>query len=146
METEESQTEKLITATSKQPIMNYNDQPIAPYPESQNYEHAVSQTSSSKDGRAIAKLDDFSGDLFANLDERVKSMMEKGQNMISYGNGRIGKSNVCKVCGKEGQIVVIRNHIEAIHLEGIALPCNMCEKIFSTRNGLGTHISRHHKQ
>ena len=142
MVTDEGETERLNTATSKQQQMNH--EPIAPFINS--HEIADSQRSNTKEDRTMAKMDNFSGDLFAELDERVKSMMEKSQNMISYGKGRILKANVCKVCGKEGQIVVIRNHIEAIHLEGIALPCNMCEKIFSTRNGLGTHISRHHKQ
>ena len=30
----------------------------------------------------------------------------------------------CKVCGKEGKSGDIKNHIEAIHLEGVSVPCN----------------------
>ena len=55
------------------------------------------------------------------LDERVKSMMEKSQN--NYANG-LRKADICKVCGKEGMGSAIKNHIETTHLEGIVLPCN----------------------
>ena len=30
---------------------------------------------------------------------------------------------ICKMCGKEGVGIAIRDHIEANHLDGIALPC-----------------------
>ena len=138
---DEDEREKPKTETAKQRQM---DQPIAPFISS--YEKTTeSQRSKSRESKTIAKLDDSSGDLLADLDEKVKSMMEQGQNMISYGNGRIRKANVCKVCGKEGQIVNIRDHIEANHLEGIALPCNLCEKMFRSRENLRKHKSRHHK-
>ena len=77
------------------------------------------------------------------LDKKVKSMMEKGQNMISYGEGKMWTGRVCKVCGKEGQIVSIRDHIEANHLEGIDLPCNFCEKTFRSRSTLRRHMYSH---
>ena len=35
--------------------------------------------------RLVAKLDNFNSDLLAELDEKVKSMMEQGHDMISYG-------------------------------------------------------------
>ena len=89
-------------------------------------------------------LGDFPG-YMAELDEKVKSMMEKGQNMISYGKGNMRKANVCKICGKEGQIVAIRDHIEANHLEGISLPCSQCEKTFRSRKTLRMHKSSYHK-
>ena len=78
----------------------------------------------------LPKMENSSEDFLAELDAKVKSMMEKSQNMISLGKGRMGNASVCKVCGKEGQIVTIRDHIEANHLEGIELPCNFCEKTF----------------
>ena len=78
------------------------------------------------------------------LDEKVKSMMEKGPNVISYGKGKKQKANVCKICGKEGQIVAIRDHIESNHLEGISLPCSQCEKTFRSRNSLRKHKSSCH--
>ena len=96
--------------------------------------------------RLVAKLDNFNGDLLAELDEKVKSMMEQGHNMISYGKGRLRKANVCKVCGKEGQIVAIRDHIEANHLEGVAIPCNFCEKTFRSRHSLRNHRRSQHNE
>ena len=64
------------------------------------------------------------------LDEKVKSMMAQSGKAISYGKGTMRLANICKVCGKEGQIVNIRDHIEANHLEGVSLPCNLCERKF----------------
>ena len=74
----------------------------------------------------------FSGDL-EELEERVRSMMEKSRN--NYADGH-QKADRCKVCGKEGKGNAIKNHIEANHLGGIVLPCNQCEKTFRYRNGL----------
>ena len=81
------------------------------------------------------------------LDEKVKSMMEKGQKIIQYGNGmsRQDSSYICKVCGKEGLKHHIREHIEGNHLEGISLPCNVCDKSLSSRNTLRRHKIRFHK-
>ena len=75
-------------------------------------------------------------------------MMERGSNMVTNGKDRNGKetfkkSFVCKVCMKEGQMVNIRDHIEANHLDGIALPCNWCDKIFRSRHALRTHKIQH---
>ena len=85
--------------------------------------------------RRIAIPNDLSGDL-KELDEKVKSMMEKSQNRTSDGTKM---ANICKVCGKEGQWVAIRDHIEANHLEGVSLPCNVCEKTFRSRITLRKH-------
>ena len=81
------------------------------------------------------------------LDEKVKSMMEKGQKMIQYGNvmSRQASSYICKVCGKEGLKHHIIGHIEANHLEGMSLPCNMCDKSLSSRNSLREHKISFHK-
>ena len=91
------------------------------------------------------------GDLEA-LDEKVKSLMQKSQNMVS--NGPLMKTTafICKVCGKEGRPTQIRDHIEAKHLDDIALPCDKilavsgvtCGKIFSGRRGLLKHKTRFH--
>ena len=88
-------------------------------------------------------MENQSEDLLAELDANVKSMMEKGQNMISYGKGKMWTGKMCKVCGKEDQIVSIRDHIEANHLEGIDLPCNFCEKTFRSRQILRRHMNSH---
>ena len=76
------------------------------------------------------------GDLMQELDKTVKSMMEKGQNISSDGRQ---KNRICKICGKEGQWVAIRDHIEMNHLEGVSLPCNVCGKIFRSRTSLRQH-------
>ena len=73
---------------------------------------------------------------FQELDEKVKSMMEISQNLEPGGKGR---AKICKVCGKEGQSMAIRDHIEANHLEGVSLPCNVCEKTFRSRMILRKH-------
>ena len=73
-----------------------------------------------------------SGDL-DQLEVMVKSMMEKSEN--KYGN-RGQKADLCKVCGKEGMSNAIKDHIEANHIEGIVIPCSLCEKTFRSRNSL----------
>ena len=83
----------------------------------------------------------LSGHNFEELEERVRSMMEKSQNYLANGRWR---ADICKVCGKEGQADVIKNHIEANHLEGIVIPCNNCEKTFRCRNSLRKHKQRDH--
>ena len=70
--------------------------------------------------------------------------MEKGQNMIQKGKKQI-KASICKVCGKEGQQITIRDHIEANHLEGISIPCTYCDKAFSSRVCLRKHKTKFHK-
>ena len=92
---------------------------------------------------AVAILNQSSIDLQA-LDEKVKSMMEKGQKMIPT-DKRQQTSYICKVCGKEGLCTLIRDHIEANHLKGICIPCDFCDKTFSSRNTLNNHKSRLHR-
>ena len=88
--------------------------------------------------RRVAIPNFLSGDL-KELDEKVKSMMEKSQNLIPSGKKR---ADICKVCGKEGEGIAIRDHIEANHLEGVSLPCNVCEKAFRSRMMLRKHNCR----
>ena len=99
--------------------------------------------------RVIAISNQFSGDLEA-LDEKVKSMMERGQNMIPAGkqaNGTPMRATafICKVCGKEGLKTNMIDHIEGNHLEGITIPCVYCDKVFSARHSLRKHKSNFHK-
>ena len=61
------------------------------------------------------------------VDKKVKSLMELSAKFISNGKE---KARICKVCGKEGERKAIRDHIEVNHLEGISLPCNLCDKTF----------------
>ena len=80
-----------------------------------------------------------SGDL-QQLDEKVKSLMEFSENLIPDGKQGERRAKVYKVCGKEGQSMAIRDHIEAHHLEGVSLPCDVCGKECRSRLILRTHI------
>ena len=108
------------------------------------------ENATEKVSRALAIPNQFGEDLQA-LDEKVKSMMEEGQNWIPVSGKRTNgtpcqkKAFICKVCGKEEVFAVIRNHIEANHLEGISIPCAMCVKVFTSRNGLAQHKSKGHR-
>ena len=102
-----------------------------------------------KVSRVVAIPNELTGDLQA-LDEKVKSMMEKGQKFVPSGKRADGTQKrelafICKVCGKEGRGTNIRDHIEVVHLEGISIPCATCGKVFSSRNTLANHKSRHHR-
>ena len=90
-----------------------------------------------KNERRVAIPNAVSGDL-QELDEKVKSMMEMGLNKIQSGK-KERRAHICKVCGKEGAGIAIRDHIEANHLEGVSLPCNLCEKTFRSRMTLRRH-------
>ena len=85
--------------------------------------------------RRVALPNFVSGDL-KELDEKVKSLMTFSENRIGKEQGR---ARICKVCGKEGHSMGIRDHIEANHLEGVSLPCNVCEKTFRSRMILRKH-------
>ena len=73
------------------------------------------------------------------LDAKVKSMMGKSENLASDNN----RARVCKVCGKEGQWVTIRDHIEAHHITGVSHSCKLCGKSFKSRNSLRYHSKSH---
>ena len=81
------------------------------------------------------------------LSEMVKSMMEKSGKMISRnirGKLREEKANVCNVCGKEGPYTTITDHIEANHIEGICLPCSLCDTTCTSRLSLRWHKRKYH--
>ena len=88
----------------------------------------------------IALTPNISRDL-QERDEKVKSMMERTKNYKTVG---WRKGHICTVCGKEGQSIHVQRHIEAIHLDGVSLPCNRCEKICSNREALRSHERRVH--
>jgi len=74
------------------------------------------------------------------LEDQVKTMLTKSENKTADGKQF---AYTCTVCGKEGYMGSIKDHIEAKHLEGVSLPCNLCEKTFRTRCALRWHC-RHH--
>ena len=77
------------------------------------------------------------------LDQQVKSMMIFSDNADPYKkNG--ARARICKVCGKEGSRQSTMNHIEANHITGISIPCDLCGNAFKSRYSLTAHKSRHH--
>jgi len=149
MSTDENELEMVNPAN--QPPTAFNKKSTSqPHPAKNQIELYTQQTKFNDDAhinnkRVVAKMENYSEDLLVELDQKVKSLMEKGQNMISvsHGKGRMNKASVCKVCGKEGQAIAIRDHIEANHLDGIVLPCNFCEKTFRSRCNLRKHMYSH---
>ena len=81
----------------------------------------------------------FSGDL-AELEEKTTSMMKK----TSRKNSTLLPIYSCKVCGKEDVNANIRSHIESNHLDGISIPCNICEKTFRCKKSLIRHNRHNH--
>ena len=79
----------------------------------------------------------------AGLDQQVKSMMAMSSNKANYGNR--GKGRICKVCGKEGTMALIMDHIESNHIAEISLPCQLCGTISKSRSTLRNHKSRYHR-
>ena len=70
-------------------------------------------------------------------------MMDKSEK--TYLNGaRRAFYKICKVCGKEGTGTNIKGHIETNHLQGVLIPCNLCDDHFASRNSLKLHKSRNH--
>ena len=103
-----------------------------------------------KASKALSIPNPSTGANLHELDEKMKSMMARGQKMIPIGkrpNGTIIQTTscICKVCGKEGLPHHIKNHIEANHLEGISIPCDNCDIVLSSRNSLAKHNARFHK-
>ena len=89
--------------------------------------------------RTVAVPSNLSVDL-QDLDAKVTSMMEKtpGKNIHKQPLFR------CTVCGKEAKNGDMKKHIEANHLEGVSIPCNLCDHIARSRRRLQTHKSKHH--
>ena len=59
-----------------------------------------------------------------NLDAKVNQYVERSEDGLFY----------CNMCGKSAkQKIVVKNHIEAKHLEGVEIPCPICGKIFRSR-------------
>jgi len=84
----------------------------------------------------------FSGEL-NDLDEVVKSLIVKSE---KFDNKSKQTKSLCKVCGREGYYANIKEHIEAIHVEGIKITCELCDKIFRTRDRFRKHKVAHSKK
>ena len=140
---EELQLKGLMKVDEKVDNFSVNEEPVIDTnskiskTQLRGHTSSSSRTPKTEENRAVAIPVNSSVDL-DNLEERVRSMMGKSQN--DYANG-LRKADLCKVCGKEGMGSAIKDHIEANHLEGIVIPCNVCDKTFRSRNSL-----RHHRQ
>jgi len=77
------------------------------------------------------------------LDDKIKSMMDVSENKNDQ-KGQTGFKRICKVCGKEGHMSLIMNHIDTNHITGVSHACNICGKISRSRNSLAVHKSRVH--
>ena len=102
---------------------------------------------SSKRAVALSK-NEFHGTM-KELDEQIKAMLGRSDNMIKKGdrmkNGdwKMIRAYICQVCGKEGTMTNIEAHIEKNHIDGIIIPCNFCEKTFRSRSYLRRHNYSH---
>ena len=94
-----------------------------------------------KANRSVALTSMFSGEL-QELDEQVKGMLEKTHNVTANGKRLM---YVCKACGKEGDNSMnMKRHIESNHLEGVSIPCNLCEKTARSRQAIIMHKRSYH--
>ena len=96
------------------------------------FEMAVSLPNSSTQSEDIGELE-----------EQINSMIEYGEHRIMVGK-ELRKAAICKVCGKEGKRVHMREHIEINHITGFSHSCNTCGKTFRSRSILRKHKSSEH--
>ena len=89
--------------------------------------------------RTIAVTSYFSEDM-QELNEKCHTMMERTAKKTEHGHLLFR----CRVCGKEARNNHLKTHIEANHLEGVSIPCNICEKTFRSRHSLIMHNRRNH--
>ena len=78
------------------------------------------------------------------LESTVKSMMTKTDRKAES-NGR-GWIYSCNICGKEGLSMNLQHHIESNQVEGIYLPCSLCDKTYRSRSSLQNHKRDGHKK
>ena len=76
------------------------------------------------------------------LDDKIKSMMMFSENRASDNN----RARICKVCGKEGNMIDIQRHIESHHITGVSHTCNICGAVARSRNALSVHRSTYHRE
>jgi len=119
---------------------NIKQEPITNRQKKLSSENIVERSSNQTEPiEGTVAVTDFavSGDL-QELDDKINYLMSKGESLMPNGSSMV-RATVCTVCGKEGKLSNIRDHIEANHLEGVSIPCNFCEKSFRSRNGMRQH-------
>ena len=147
---EELQLKVLMGGTENE-ILNFGDpqQPLPPLTTNGNIAKTSfkrktpnNETVKSK-GNATLAISSNPFEDFDEIEEKVSSMMEKSQNKTADGKRF---AYFCKICGKEGYSPNIKDHIEANHLEGIVIPCDLCDKTFRSRKRLACHKMQEHNQ
>ena len=79
------------------------------------------------------------------IDEKVKALMTKGDwNVYTDERGRERRVWFCKLCPKEGEYSVVRDHVDFHHLAELTRPCQDCDKTFNTKNSLRRHMKSDH--
>ena len=145
---EDGQREQEISSTHTEKPTIINSTPIKNKTQPRPQNNTVLYESYAKDqerpkGVIALPKDEFSVDL-KDLDEKLNSMMGRGENMVKVSEGRMNKAYVCQVCGKEGLGNNIRYHIEMNHLTGISIPCNICDETLKSRKSLTEHKAKYH--
>ena len=107
-------------------------------------------------GSEINLLDDIAEireDYFYSSNKKHEVVAINSQNMVTHKEQIISMMEkidlewICKMCGK---IDTARNkthlmeHIEAHHMEDIALPCNICGAIQKSTSAVRSHMRRYH--
>ncbi len=131
--------------------------------EQQEEEHLVGEKPHGKPNSAPFKPENYAENLNPNInndwqlapvsndDSKISMSKEEKQNLDGKVNQYVERREdgffYCKICGKSAkQKIVVKNHIEAKHLEGIEIPCPICGKIFRSRHSLIQHSFNSHKQ
>ena len=117
------------------------------YEERENHENGVnSELAATNSGQMEeTKTASVDGD---DIRTKVMSMMEYSENKVMSSKkpgSTLGRARICKPCGKEGPMATVWSHIEAKHLD-VSYPCNQCEKISKSRNGLAQHRASFHSK
>ena len=69
------------------------------------------------------------------LDSQIMSLMARREGMWS-----------CNLCGKEKrERSCLSRHIEGVHISGYQHPCNLCQRILTSRASLGAHKRKFHR-
>ena len=122
-------------------------QKIPRYPQERNppEQHNAKESDFTKEERIVAISNHSISSTNEDLDQQIKSMMSKGP-VILEGSQRGRTSRICNVCGKEGTITGIINHIESSHITGVSHTCDTCGKINRSRHALMMHKRTNHTQ
>ena len=75
------------------------------------------------------------------LDEQIKSMFTKSDVRTNNGQGRMA---TCNVCGKEDSLKHLPRYIEAYHITGVSHPCEICGKVYRSKDALRKHRLTYH--